>query len=64
MTKKPIGLLAVGHESRPLLAKTQVELWYLLSNPSITPRRMRLQRNTHLAAENAARLVEATIDQL
>ncbi len=25
MTKKPIGLLAVGHESRPLLAKMQVE---------------------------------------
>ena len=40
------------------------KLWYLLSNPSITPRRMRLRRNAHLAAENAARLVEATIDQL
>jgi len=40
------------------------KLWYLLRNPSITPKRMRLQRNAHLAAENAARLVEATIDQL
>jgi 5'-methylthioadenosine/S-adenosylhomocysteine nucleosidase len=40
------------------------KLWYLLRNPSITPKRMRLQRNAHLAAEKAARLVEATIDQL
>jgi adenosylhomocysteine nucleosidase len=40
------------------------KLWYLLRNPSITPKRIRLQRNAHLAAENAARLVEATIDQL
>jgi len=40
------------------------KLWYLLSNPSITPRRRRMRRNTHLAAENAARLVEATINQL
>ena len=40
------------------------KLWYLLRNPSIALRRMRLQRNVHLAAENAARLVEATIDQL
>jgi adenosylhomocysteine nucleosidase len=40
------------------------KLWYLLRNPSIAFRRMRLRRNVHLAAENAARLVEATIDQL
>ena len=40
------------------------KLWYLLSNPSIAPRQMRIRRNAHLAAENAARLVEATIDQL
>jgi adenosylhomocysteine nucleosidase len=40
------------------------KLWYLLSNPSITPRRIRLRRNVLLAAENAARLVEATIGQL
>jgi len=39
-------------------------LWYLLSNPSITPRRMRLRRNAHLAAENAARLVEAIMAKL
>ena len=38
--------------------------WYLLRNPSVTPKQLRLQRNAHLAAENAARLVEATIDQL
>jgi len=40
------------------------KLWYLLRNPSITLRRMRLRRNVHLAAENAAHLVETTIDQL
>jgi 5'-methylthioadenosine/S-adenosylhomocysteine nucleosidase len=40
------------------------KLWYLASNPSITPKRIRMRRNVHLAAENAARLVEATIDQL
>jgi adenosylhomocysteine nucleosidase len=40
------------------------KVWYLLSNPSVTAKRMRMQRNAHLAAENAARLVEATIDQL
>jgi adenosylhomocysteine nucleosidase len=40
------------------------KLWYLLRNPSILPKRMRLRRNVHLAAENAAHLVEATIDQL
>jgi adenosylhomocysteine nucleosidase len=39
-------------------------LWYLLSNPSITPRRMRLRRNAHLAAENAARLAEAIMAKL
>jgi adenosylhomocysteine nucleosidase len=39
-------------------------LWYLLSNPSIALRQMRMRRNAHLAAENAARLVEATIGQL
>jgi adenosylhomocysteine nucleosidase len=40
------------------------KLWYLLNNPSITPRQMRMRRNTHLAAENAARLAEATMNQL
>jgi adenosylhomocysteine nucleosidase len=40
------------------------KLWYLLSNPSITPRRMRLRRNAPLAAENAARLVEAIMAKL
>lgn len=40
------------------------KLWYLLSNPSITFRQIQLRRNAHLAAENAARLVEATVDQL
>jgi len=39
------------------------KLRYLLGNPSITPKQMRLRRHAHLAAENAARLVEATIDQ-
>ncbi len=39
------------------------KLWYLLSNPTIASRRMRMRRNVHLAAENAARLVEATINQ-
>ncbi|HID63537.1 MAG TPA: 5'-methylthioadenosine/adenosylhomocysteine nucleosidase [Anaerolineae bacterium] len=40
------------------------KLWYLLSNLSIVPRRMRLRRNVHLAAENAARLVEAMMAEL
>jgi 5'-methylthioadenosine/S-adenosylhomocysteine nucleosidase len=40
------------------------KLWYLLSNPSITPRRIRLRRNVLLAAENAARLVEAIMAEL
>jgi len=40
------------------------KLWYLVSNPSIAPRRMRLRRNVHLAAENAARLVEAIMTEL
>jgi adenosylhomocysteine nucleosidase len=40
------------------------KLWYLLSNPSIAFRRMRLRRNAHLAAENAARLVEAIMAKL
>jgi adenosylhomocysteine nucleosidase len=40
------------------------KLGYLLSNPSIVLRQTRMRRNTHLAAENAARLLEATIDQL
>jgi len=40
------------------------KLWYLLNNPSITPKQMRLRRNTHLAAENAARLVEAIMAKL
>jgi adenosylhomocysteine nucleosidase len=39
------------------------KLWYLLSTPSITPKRARLRRNAHLAAENAACLVKAMIDQ-
>jgi hypothetical protein len=40
------------------------KLWYLLSNPSITPRRLRMRRNVHLAAENAARLVEVIMAEL
>ena len=40
------------------------KLWYLLSNPSITPRRIRLRRNVLLAAKNAARLVEAIMTEL
>ena len=40
------------------------KLWYLLSNPSITPRRIQLRRNVHLAAENAACLVEAIMAEL
>ena len=40
------------------------KLRYLLGNPSNTPKQIRLRRNAHLAAENAARLVETTIDQL
>jgi adenosylhomocysteine nucleosidase len=39
------------------------KLWYLLSNPSIVPRQMRMRRNADLAAENAACLVEATVGQ-
>jgi adenosylhomocysteine nucleosidase len=39
------------------------KLWYLLCNPTIAPRQMRLRRNAYLAAENAACLVEAMIDQ-
>jgi hypothetical protein len=37
------------------------KLWYLLNNPSIIPKQMQIRRNAHLAAENAGRLVEATI---
>lgn len=40
------------------------KVWYLLSNPWITLRRMRLRRDAHLAAENAARLVEAIMVEL
>jgi len=40
------------------------KLWYLLRNPSIVLRRMRLRRNVHLAAENAACLVDAYISLL
>jgi len=40
------------------------KLRYLLGNPSIVLRQTRIRRNVHLAAENAACLVEATIDQL
>ena len=40
------------------------KLRYLVNNPSIVPRRMRLRRNVHLAAENAARLVEAIMAEL
>lgn len=40
------------------------KLWYLLGNPPIVPRRMWMRRNAHLAAENAACLVEAMIAEL
>ncbi len=40
------------------------KLRYLLSNPLIVPRRARLRRNVHLAAENAAYLVEAMMVEL
>jgi len=40
------------------------KLGYLLRNPVIILRQMRLRRNTHLAAENAARLVEAIMAKL
>ena len=40
------------------------KLGYLLSNPSMTPRRMQMRRNVHLAAENAACLVEAIVAKL
>jgi adenosylhomocysteine nucleosidase len=40
------------------------KLWYLLSNPSIILRQMRMRRDADLAAENAACLVEAIIAEL
>ena len=40
------------------------KLRYLVVNPSIVLRQTRMRRKADLAAENAARLVEATIDQL
>jgi len=40
------------------------KLWYLLSNPSIMLKRMRMRRNVHLAAENAACLVEGIMAKL
>jgi adenosylhomocysteine nucleosidase len=40
------------------------KLRYLVGNPSIVLRQTRMRRNADLATENAARLVEATIDQL
>jgi len=40
------------------------KLWYLLSHPFILSREMRMRRNADLAAENAARLVEAILAQL
>jgi adenosylhomocysteine nucleosidase len=40
------------------------KLWYLLSNPSIVPKQMRIRRKANIAAENAARLVEAVMTEL
>jgi adenosylhomocysteine nucleosidase len=61
-----IPLLDYLDDPRPRRDRIQSwgrKLWYLLRNPSITPKRMWLRRNAHLAAENAGRLVEATIDR-
>lgn len=40
------------------------KLWYLLSNPSITARQMRMRRNANLAAGNAAHLAKAIMAEL